>query len=90
MQFWQIQHMSLCITIQKKEHLNKGQNNKIANVAGSIFMVWLLSRDRLFTRIIIFNIVGVKCCEAAIKYRPEFICVVIFFSGPSRTMTPYI
>ena len=32
-----------------------------------------------FTRIFIFTTAGVKCCEAAVKSRPDFISVLLYF-----------
>ena len=43
-------------------------------------------RGRLFTRIFIFTTAGVKCCVVAVKSRPDFISVLLYFTGPSVSM----
>ena len=46
-----------------------------------ILLIWLLSRDRLFTRIFIFTTASVKRCVVAIKVTPtSFYCCYIFLS----------
>ena len=32
--------------------------------------------------------VGIKCCVEAVNFGPDFISVMLYFSGPSGSMTP--